>query len=66
MRKTGSIDRPRLAQTIRMWSILGAIASLAASLVLDGTVTMAVLAVIFFFAYMFATQWRERLAEPTL
>lgn len=66
MRKPGTVDRPRLARTIRLWSIFGVIVSLAASFVLEGAVTMAVLAVSFFFAYMFATQWRERLAEPTL
>lgn len=61
-----SADRGHLAQVLRLWSIVGAVASLAASLVLEEAVTMAVLAVLFFFAYMFATQWRERLAEATL
>lgn len=66
MREDGPAGWLRLARSIRLWSIAGATGSLVASLVLETAVTMAMLAVVFFFTYMFATQWRERLTEPVL
>lgn len=52
----------RIAQVIRAWSAFGAGAAMAGAVVLEHH-CMTFQAVFFFFAYILATQWRERVLE---
>ncbi|MGK3708936.1 hypothetical protein [Arthrobacter sp. IK3] len=54
-----------LAQVIRAWAAAGAAAALAAAVVLDDSLIMPSQAAGFFFAYVLATQWRERQLSET-
>ncbi|MCC3299790.1 hypothetical protein [Arthrobacter caoxuetaonis] len=56
------MNRLRIAQVIRAWSAVGAVSATAAAVALQHNY-MSAQAVLFFFTYMFATQWRERIID---
>ncbi|MCC3292516.1 hypothetical protein LJ759_16490 [Arthrobacter sp. zg-Y1110] len=55
----------RLANVIRGWSAAGTAAAVGSAAVLHDPIIMPAQAVLFFFTYIFATQWQERLLQDS-